>query len=77
MPTSPRPETTYLTPLETDCAFQDPNGPWNSPGPAAGPYYAELGDGTTVTYHWYRFVDQPAIVHANLPDSVREKCRRG
>ena len=39
--------------------------------------YAELGDGSTVTYHWYRFVDQPAICHANLPDSVREKCRRG
>ena len=75
VPTSPRPETTYLTPLESDCAFQDPNGPWNSPGPAAGPFYAELGDGSTVTYHWYRFVDQPAIVHANLPDSVRDEMQ--
>ena len=46
-----------------------------APVPAAGPYYAELGDGTTVTYHWYRFVDQPAIVHANLPDSVRDEMQ--
>ena len=75
VPTSPRPETTYLTPLEPDCAFQDPTGPWNSPGPVAGPYYVELGDGTTVTYHWYRFVDQPAIVQANLPESIREEMQ--
>jgi hypothetical protein len=75
VPTSPRPELTYLTPLEPDCAFQDPEGPWNSPGPAAGPYHAELGDGSTVTYHWYRFVDQPAIVHANLPESIREEMQ--
>lgn len=75
VPSSPRPEITYLTPLESDCAFQDPNGPWNSPGPVAGPYYAELGDGTTVTYHWYRFVDQPAIVQANLPESIREEMQ--
>lgn len=72
VPTTPRPEITYLTPLEPDCAWQDPTGPWNSPGPVAGPFYADLGDGTTVTYHWYRFVDQPAIVHANLPETVRE-----
>ena len=52
----------YTTPLD------DPSGwsaaavdPWTSPGPVAGPFEAELGDGSVVTYHWYRFVDQPSI----------------
>lgn len=69
---SPRPEITYLTPLDPDCHWQDPNGPWSSPGPSAGPYTSDLGDGTTVTYYWYRFVDQPAIIQANLPEDIRE-----
>ncbi len=72
VPLSARPEITYLTPLEPDCQWQDPNGPWNSPGPTAGPFTADLGDGSTVTYYWYRFVDQPAIIHANLPTNVRD-----
>ncbi len=75
VPTSPRPEITYLTPLDPDCHWQDPNGPWNNPGPTAGPFKADLGDGTTVTYYWYRFVDQPAIIHANLPEDIRTKLQ--
>ena len=75
VPTNPRSEITYLTPLEPDCAWQDPNGPWNSPGPSAGPYTADLGDGSTITYYWYRFVDQPAIIQANLPEAIREKMQ--
>ncbi|PKV50910.1 putative secreted protein (Por secretion system target) [Aquimarina sp. MAR_2010_214] len=71
IPASPRSEITYLTPLESDCHWQDPNGPWNNPGPSAGPFTADLGDGTTVTYYWYRFIDQPAIINANLPTSMR------
>lgn len=76
VPDSPRPEITYVTPLEPDCQWQDPNGPWNSPGPVAGPFKADLGDGTTVTYYWYRFVDQPAIIHANLPEDIRSKLQQ-
>ncbi|MBK8080311.1 MAG: T9SS type A sorting domain-containing protein [Saprospiraceae bacterium] len=75
VPRSPRPELTYLTPLESDCHWQDPNGPWNKPGPITGPFTADLGDGTTVTYYWYRFVDQPSIIHANLPEIVRTKLQ--
>jgi hypothetical protein len=75
VPTSPRPEITYLTPLEPDCHWQDPNGPWNSPGPSAGPFKVEMGDGTTLTYYWYRFVDQPAIMHANLSADIRAKLQ--
>ena len=75
VPLNARSEITYLTPLEPDCAWQDPDGPWNSPGPSAGPFTADLGDGSTVTYYWYRFVDQPAIIHANLPTDMREKMQ--
>jgi hypothetical protein len=75
VPSSPRTEITYLTPLDPDCQWQDPNGPWNSPGPAAGPFKADLGDGTTVTYYWYRFVDQPSIIHANLPADMRAELQ--
>jgi hypothetical protein len=75
VPINTRSEISYLTPFEPDCAWQDPNGPWNSPGPSAGPYTADLGDGSTVTYYWYRFVDQPAIIHANLPDDIRNKMQ--
>lgn len=75
VPTSPRPEIPYVTPLDPECHWQDPEGPWNKPGPAAGPYQAELGDGTTVTYYWYRFVDQPAIIHARLPEDMRAKLQ--
>lgn len=41
----------------------DPSSVWMTPGPASGPFQTELGDGSLVTYHWYRFVDQPAIQH--------------
>jgi hypothetical protein len=36
-------------------------GSWNVPGPAKGPYYTELADGSKVTYYWYRFIDQPSL----------------
>ena len=72
VPTTPRSEIPYLTPLDPDCQWQDPTGPWNNPGPSAGPYYVEMEDGSTLTYYWYRFVDQPAIIEANLPDIIRD-----
>ncbi len=36
-------------------------GAWAQPGPKAGPFTAELLDGSQVTYSWYRFVDQPSF----------------
>ena len=36
-------------------------GAWSRPGPKAGPYTSRLVDGSTVTYSWYRFVDQPSF----------------
>lgn len=73
---SPRNDSVpYLTPLEPDCPWQDPNGPWNNPGPAAGPFTVQLGDGSKLTYYWYKFIDQPAIIHANLPDTMRQNLQ--
>jgi len=36
-------------------------GAWAQPGPAKGPFYANLADGSRVTYVWYKFIDQPAL----------------
>ncbi|MCF7848211.1 MAG: hypothetical protein K9M45_05115 [Kiritimatiellales bacterium] len=36
-------------------------GAWTKPGPKAGPFKVNLADGSTVTYSWYRFVDQPSF----------------
>ncbi len=69
---TPRPDDIpYLTPLEPDCHLQDPLSAWNSPGPSAGPFTVQLGDGSKLTYYWYRFVDQPSIIHANLSAQMR------
>ena len=55
----------YVTPDEADSC-------WKKPGPAAGPFEAKLGDGSVVTYYWYRFADQPALLNADLTDAERE-----
>jgi len=45
---------------------------WKRPGPAAGPFQARVGDGSLVTYSWYRFADQPALLNAALTAQERE-----
>ena len=49
---------------------------WNTPGPARGPFTAVLSDGSTVTYSWYRFVDQPALQSLGLSDAQKMKLQR-
>ncbi|MCM2373656.1 hypothetical protein [Aporhodopirellula aestuarii] len=63
-PRSTTPEP-YMTP-------DAPESCWKSPGPVAGPFETKLGDGSTVTYYWYRFADQPALLNADLTDEERE-----
>jgi len=53
-----------------------PDSPFRSPGPVAGPFETTLGDGSTVTYSWYRFADQPAMVMAGLTAAEREESQR-
>jgi hypothetical protein len=55
----------YVTP-------DDPASCWKKPGPKAGPFQAKLGDGSVVTYYWYRFADQPALLNADLTDRERD-----
>ncbi len=66
----------YLTPLEPDCHHFGEPSPWTSAVPAAGPFKVTIGDGTELTYYWYKFIDQPAIIHANLPDAMRTELQR-
>jgi len=64
-----RPSLTYVTPEESDSS-------WKNPGPAAGPFKTKLGDGSTLTYYWYRFADQPALLNADLSKAEREEMQR-
>ena len=55
---------------------EDAESCWKKPGPAAGPFKVKLGDGSTVTYYWYRFADQPSMLNADLTDQEREIVQR-
>ena len=65
----PRNTMAYVTPEEKESS-------WKTPGPAAGPFKAKLGDGSTVTYYWYRFADQPALLNADMSKEEREEMQR-
>ena len=54
----------YVTPEEPDSC-------WKKPGPVAGPFKAYPGDGSVVTYYWYKFCDQPALLNADMTDKER------
>jgi hypothetical protein len=55
--------------LEAQFTLADPGEPfvsratpaWTTPGPASEPQQVVLGDGSLVTFSWYRFVDQPSF----------------
>ena len=64
-PPSQKPLPPYTTP-------EDASSCWKKPGPVAGPFQARLGDGSVVTYFWYRFADQPALLNADLSEAERE-----
>ena len=60
-----KPPKAYVTPDDAESC-------WKKPGPVAGPFKVTIGDGSTVTYYWYRFADQPALLNADLTDEERE-----
>lgn len=80
------PDTTGLktivwsTPVEpAEAPYTTPEGKqssWRRPGPVAGPFKAHVGDGTIVTYYWYRFADQPALLNAGLTLREREALQK-
>ncbi|MFX0197575.1 MAG: hypothetical protein ACFFCW_15750 [Candidatus Hodarchaeota archaeon] len=68
-PPAERSSEPYVTP-------DDPDSCWKKPGPVAGPFQARPGDGSVVTYYWYRFADQPALLNADLTDKEREDMQK-
>lgn len=80
------PAETELTEMEFTRPEERPSGPyvtpedaescWKTPGPAAGPFHVRPGDGSKVTYYWYRFADQPAMLNADLTDDEREALQQ-
>ncbi len=71
--TFPRPRKASSKPYVTPDAA---DSRWKKPGPVAGPFQSKLGDGSVVTYYWYRFADQPALLNADLTDAERERLQK-
>ena len=80
------PTDTGLAEVHFECPHEKPSEPyttpdeatssWKKPGPVAGPFQAHLGDGSVVTYYWYRFADQPALLNADMTDAEREDMQK-
>ena len=62
---SPDPTFTYSSPSW-----------WSASKASSRDYTTRLLDGSTVTYHWYRFVDQPALQRLNLTQSQATVMQR-
>jgi hypothetical protein len=69
-------ETPKEEPQETRITPDEAESSWKEPGPKAGPFKARLGDGSAVTYYWYRFADQPAMLNADLTPAEREVVQK-
>jgi hypothetical protein len=68
--------TATFTPPGAGQSYVSPtSGAWTSPGPASEPLTVSLGDGTKVTYAWYRFVDQPALQNLNLTPKQKSQLQ--
>lgn len=51
------------------------SGAWVTPGPVSQPIDIKLADGSTVTYCWYRFVDQPSLQQLHWTKEEKEKLQ--
>lgn len=49
---------------------------WTAPGPKEGPFKTTLSDGSTVTYSWYRFIDQPSLQSLDLSKAERNTIQK-
>jgi hypothetical protein len=59
--------TDYITPT---------GGAWTTPGPASAPTSVSLGDGSQVTYAWYRFIDQPVFQQYHWNEARKQRLQR-
>ena len=49
---------------------------WLNPGPTAGPYVAQLSDGSQAVYYWYKFNEQPAVLNSDMDEAERELVQK-
>lgn len=65
------------TPMLPDYTYSDEVvDVWRTPGPTVGPYYAELEDGSTAVYYWYKFNEQPSILNSDMDEAERELIQK-
>ncbi len=64
------PGAPYTSPATT----QTP-GAWTKPGAKSKNFTVKLIDGSTVTYAWYRFVDQPSFQQYNWSEAKKAKLQ--
>ena len=50
-------------------------GSWANPGPLLNTYEVTLTDCSSVTYRWYRFIDQPVFQQFNWTDSEKNSLQ--
>ncbi|OYU46738.1 MAG: hypothetical protein CFE44_00460, partial [Burkholderiales bacterium PBB4] len=48
---------------------------WSKPSPVSGPHTVVLNDGSTVTYSWYRFIDQPSLQGFGWTDAEKNRLQ--
>ncbi|MEM8888793.1 MAG: hypothetical protein AAGD28_12485 [Bacteroidota bacterium] len=68
-------EATFPTEGSSDRYYADVQGSWANPGPAAGPFTASLNDGSSVTYYWYKFIDQPVFQQYNWTEEKKNELQ--
>lgn len=57
-------------------AYTSPTtGAWSRPGPKSGPFKVKLADGSSVTYYWYRFIDQPSFQQYAWSEDKKSKLQ--
>lgn len=84
IPASKVPDSTGLkqasfAPARVSKGYTSPTGAdtvWTAPGPKGESLSVTLSDDSVITYAWYRFVDQPAIVSLKLPEAERERLQK-
>lgn len=63
--------------IEKDLPYSTPeSGAWTHPGPASDAFTIDLKDGSTVTYKWYRFIDQPSFQQFDWSRAEREALQQ-
>jgi hypothetical protein len=67
----------YSAPLGSPTRPRDqwPVNVWTRPGPEQAIISYFLGDGTQVTFTWYKFIDQPALQNLNLTPEQKSQLQ--